>query len=45
MAKLKQTIKRLLAGASPAEVELDEAAAEEPPVIEAADDGKVYDGY
>lgn len=43
VARLKHIIKRLMAGASPAEVEVEEApAAEEPPVIE---DTKVYDGY
>ena len=46
MARLKGIIKRLMAGAAPTEVDLDDngGAAEEPmPVIE--DDGKVYDGY
>ncbi len=48
VARLKNIIKRLMAGASAAEVEADVnggGGAEEMPVIEAADDGKVYDGY
>ncbi len=44
VARLKHIIKRLMAGASAAEVEGDEAA-DELPAIETAPDDKVYDGY